>query len=291
MHHFLYRESYLQLNQDSSLIATDFLKELSSEEKNILESTITLYKEEIHGTHFFFSDYMSAVSNYLKSSDKNLITPDNELLTPLVKRLNKFRHIYFKHFWPKHYKQNKSVLDQNLEIVKTVETPIASALSTLFKSPWQEEKIRVDISVYGALNRSASRDIPYSSIDPASVVMTSSGELIEKEHLWIELLFHEASHHLVLYNKGFVASTIAKASQRLDIKPPRGLWHAYLFYVAGKVTHQHIRKHMPSPGKMYMETFGVFSNLYPSLKELDLYINSKQNLEEVTLTILKETTK
>ncbi len=287
LHHFLYQESYMQLNHDSSLVTADFAQKLNPKELMLWHSTITFYKNEVHKTHFFHSDFMNAISSQLKRSKNQIKMPENQDITPLLMQLKDFSEIYQKYFWAQHYEQNLNIIEQHLVSIKSIEVPLAIELSSLFQCQWQSENIRVDVSVFGALNRFSLRNIPYSTLGPTNIVMTSSGALAQEPQLWLELLFHEASHHLVPHNTGFVANTIKKVSTKLNVEPPRGLWHAYLFYIAGKVTHEKLKPFKFSGNQMYMEKFKIFSTLYPKLRQLDFYINHEKSMEQVTQSILK----
>ncbi len=288
MHHFLYQESYLHLNHDSSLVTRDFLQKLNSKEVALFDSTVAFYEHEIHDKHFFFSDHMNAVSNLLTNSKRQLSHSENPDINLLIKQLRNFKKIYHKYLWPQHYVQNKRVLDKNVALIKVLEMPMSSSLSSLFHRNWQAAKIKVNISAYGALIRSSLRNVPYTNLNPTLITMTSSDYLLEQNGLWLELLFHEASHHLVFYNEGLITETIAKVSQEQKLKAPRGLWHAYLFYISGRVTQEKLKDHSYEVNQLYMERFQVFSTLYPSLKKLDQYIVGNKSLKEVTLEILKE---
>lgn len=287
MHHFLYRESYMQLKTNTSLLSNTLLLKLEPNEIETLSSTISFYKEEIHNKHFFYSDYMGAVASYLRNNGGNkLPEPESEDLLALIEQLNNFDEIYRKHLWDDHYLLNRKILDENLEAVIALELDVSHKLARLFSQEWQEEKIRVDVCVYGGLNPSSERNIPYSSLEPITIVMTSSGALNQNRGHWVELLFHEASHHLVFYNDGHVTNTINSVSKDLGVQPPRGLWHAYLFYIVGKVVKEKMVNSAYEVERMYMYHYNVFSNLHRSLYILDSFVNGESDLSEATSDLL-----
>lgn len=288
MHHLLYHEANLRTKEQSSILSEKFHQRLSVKEKRILDSAIGFYQDEILSKHQFFSDYMINALNYLSESEEDLKTAKNKHIRDLKQVLTKFKPIYEENLWEQHFKQNKRALDENLALVKLIEKSTSERLSSLFKSEWQNERIKVDLSVFGGLIQRSSKNVPYTLLQPTHIVMTSSINLIEEKGLWLELLFHEASHHLVLYNKGFVANTIDNVSKEMNVSSPRGLWHAYLFYISGVVSKEELFENSYAVDETYMKKYGVFSSIYPSLKKLDNFLSGEKTLRLVTREILKE---
>lgn len=54
----------------------------------------------------------------------------------------------------------------------------------------------------------------------------------------LEMMFHESSHDIVGPYNGLVATSIAAAAKKHDIKVPGGLWHAILFATTSELTRR-----------------------------------------------------
>ena len=100
-------------------------------------------------------------------------------------------------------------------------------LVKLTRHEWEKEKIRVDISFHSKLER------PYTTTHEAVHVVMDSGNNANPPGNWLELLFHESSHHLIFPSKCYVSEVIAVSETETGLKAPRSLWHAYLFILPG----------------------------------------------------------
>jgi hypothetical protein len=80
-----------------------------------------------------------------------------------------------------------------------------------------------------------------------------------------EMLFHETSHSGSLI--GPVQEGLREAFGKLDLRPPRNLWHVVLFYTSGEV----VRRQLAKEGleyKAYAEEQGVYDGHWRSLRVL-----------------------
>ena len=104
---------------------------------------------------------------------------------------------------------------------------------------------------------------------------------------WLELLYHESAHHLILGSSYFVGGTIKDLTEVMKVKTPRQLGHAYLFYFTGQLTKQLLAKNNIDYPATYMERNGVFSRYFPLLeKHLTLYMDREITLVEATKRII-----
>ena len=104
---------------------------------------------------------------------------------------------------------------------------------------------------------------------------------------WLELLYHETSHHLIGSRTGFVGGTITDVAQTTEGRLPNGLWHSYLFYFSGKVTQQLLQSEGIEDYTLYMVRNRVFSRTFPLLdKYLPGYLAGEKSLATVTAEII-----
>jgi len=135
----------------------------------------------------------------------------------------------------------------------------------------------------------STRERPYTSLSPTHVVMISSPKAGHPKGNWVEILYHEASHHLIFGRSGFVGGTINDVAGILKKRPLRSLWHAYLFYFSGVVTRDALRKQGIKDYQLYMIRNRVFSFYFPYLeKHLPSYINRKTTLKDATEAIFRD---
>ena len=277
MHHFLWIESFLNTGQDSTLI----LNKLSSEDRNQLDSTLIYYKETLLKEDLRSSEYMSGFKNWItgkKVDLKNIPEAFTEQMSVLIE----FDEVYKKIFWPDHQRVCKAVLYENLELIKKTEDSFVKRITKLTRQYWDFEKIRVDITIYAKSDKWNLRNRPYTSLFPTHVVMNAIGENEVKGN-WIELLFHESAHHLILGSSYFVAGTIKDFVEVKGIKSPRQLGHAYLFYLTGKIAQDLLFEQGIDYPEIYMVRNKVFYKYYPLLeKYLGQYMDRKITLAEAT---------
>ena len=253
----------------------------------MLDSTIAFYRTHLLSQDLRMSPYQTSFKEWvIHQADEALTSPPDSMLSH-VKALEAISPLYRTYIWPKHKKAIHSCLQSQLEGIKQMEQKVAIKLEELTRSYWQEEKIRVDVCYYAKSTSWNLRNRPYTSTEPTHVVMNIDGEVNEPYGNWLELLFHEASHHLIGANTGFVAGTIKDVCKVRKAKTPRGLWHAYLFYFSGKV----VQNELPSLGindyQLYMQRNGVFRRYFPLLElHLPSYMSGERTLAEVTTAIL-----
>ncbi|MGB3464399.1 MAG: hypothetical protein WBA74_03980, partial [Cyclobacteriaceae bacterium] len=174
---------------------------------------------------------------------------------------------------------------------KATEEQFVDAITEATKQFWDSEKVPVFLTYYGKISKRNSRNRPYTNIFPTFMVMNTYGDSDIKGN-WMELLYHESAHPLILGSGLFVGGTINDTAEIHQLNIPRGLWHAYLFYFTGKISQKLLKKIGIEYPKTYMQRNGIFGRYYPSLKEhLDLYLDRKVTLAEATHSILKKLNK
>ena len=282
MHHFLWTEAFLNVHADSSLVEG----QLSSEERAALNAAVNFYKENLVGQDLRSGDYMGAFREWIIDQRINIREiPDN--FSVHMKHLLTFDGVYRTQFWSMHRNACEVVLSENLELIKTTEQAYVSEIEKLTRQRWQGDPIRVDITYFGKISKRNMRNRPYTNIFPTHVVMNTLGDNDIKGG-WLELLYHEAAHHLILGSSYFVSGTINDVAEINKLDIPRQLWHAYLFYLTGKLTQQILTEKGVDYPYTYMERNGIFSNQLPVLEEhLGAYMQRKITLADATLKILQ----
>ena len=189
-------------------------------------------------------------------------------------------------FWMIHDAANQEILEINLPLITNTEEMVVDTLTTLTRQFWQAEKIRVDISYFAKSTPQNMRNRPYTALSPTHVVMNSCPGTNDPVGNWLELLYHESSHHLIGTVSGFIGGTIRDVADASGERSPFGLWHAYLFYFSGKATQKALASQGIEDYEIYMIRNKVFSRLIPHVvAHLPEYMHRRQTLKDVTARI------
>ncbi|MGB0177340.1 MAG: hypothetical protein ACPF9D_09245, partial [Owenweeksia sp.] len=183
-------------------------------------------------------------------------------------------------FWPLHQNRNREVLKKYLPMIREIETGTIKRLEQLAGSKWPEGKIRVDLSAY------ASWAGAYSQNYPSISVIISSLDPFATEPSLVETLFHEGTHMLFSRTSQF-RSRIYYMSKEMDVKFPRGLWHACQFYLCGRL----IQDKFAERGIKYelvMDEKNIFSaTATPAFRSvLESYYQGRSDLEKTVMGLL-----
>ncbi len=283
MHHFLWLEAFVDSELDSSLVSDKLSSEIEDEFKN----AVTYYKNNLVQKDLRMSDYMTGFKEWVTGANFDINKCPSEF-SEHVQVLQKFNKVYENEFWLKHKNACLEALYGNKEMILKIEDEYVDKITNLTRQFWPFEKVRVDVVVYAKSSKWNLRNRPYTSIFPTHVVMNAIGEN-EIPGNWIELLFHESAHPLILGSSYFVSGTISDVAEAKGLKIPRQLWHAYLFYFTGHAAKELLIKNGIDYPSTYMERNRVFSKYLPALqKYLDSYIERKMTLAEATEKIINE---
>ncbi|MDX1406606.1 MAG: hypothetical protein R3330_00690, partial [Saprospiraceae bacterium] len=173
-----------------------------------------------------------------------------------------------------------------LDLIRRTEEQFVEQVTALTRQFWQFDPLHVDITYVAKATEWNLRNRPYTTIFPTHVVMNAIGENHVRGN-WLELLYHESAHHLILTTSYFVGGTIRDVAETMGVRPPRQLGHAYLFYFTGVLTQNILgQEQIPYP-ETYMERNGTFGRYLPALQtHLTPYIERKLTLAEATRRII-----
>jgi len=278
MHHFLWIEAFMNTKADSTLIKI----ELANNDKIKLDAALNYYKEGLVNKDLRASGYMTGFKRWITRDDSNLSSIPGEFREHM-NILKDFHAIYQKHFWPKHREACGKVLEDNIKLIRQTEEKFVERITKLTRQFWQEpEKVNVDITYFGKSSSRTFRIMPYTTIFPTHVVMNVAGQNEVKGN-WLEILYHESAHHLILGNSYFVTGTLKDLAEAENLKLPEQLSHAYLFYFTGQISKELLVEQGIDYAAIYMERVKVFYKYFPLLeKHLMPYINRKITLTEAT---------
>ena len=283
LHHFLWMESFMNVNKDSTVVN---LKLDKNSQKN-LDQALEFYKKNLTKLNLKSSDYMTEFKHWITTQDFELKSVPQKFHQH-VNILKNVSDVYKKSFWPTHKTACEKVLNDNVELVRRTEERFVVGIKKLTCQLWQYEKLKVDITYFGIASTWNFKHRPYTSLFPTHIVMNAIGENDVKGN-WVELLYHESAHQLILGSSYFVGGTIKDVSEVMKTKTPRSLGHSYLFYLTGELTKQIFNEEEIPYDTTYMQRAGVFSRYYAALdKHLKSYMKREITLEEATRKIINE---
>jgi len=283
MHHFLWLEAFMQAKVDSTIVD----QKLNATAQKELDAALSWYQDHLVEEDLRTSDYMSHFKVWITETGE-MREKIPEEFADHVKTLKAFDDTYKTHFWPKHKEVCERVLEENLPLLRATEEKYVEAITTLTRQFWQGEPVHIDITYVAKATTWNLRNRPYTSIFPTHVVMNAVGENEVKGN-WLELLYHESAHPLILSSSYFVGGTLKDLAEVENIELPRQLGHSYLFYFTGEITKQLLKEQGIDYPETYMQRNGVFSSYYALLeKHLTPYINREVTLIKATQNFLAD---
>ncbi|WP_420580762.1 hypothetical protein [Reichenbachiella sp.] len=284
LHHFLWTEAFLNVKADSSVINFEF--PLSDQTK--VDGAIDYYRKELVGKDLRYNEYMSDFKQWITNPNTSLDRIPKKFATHMDV-LIRFDSYYQRYFWPNQRKEVLKTFSENIDLIRKTENEFVDRITKLTRHFWQFDppQVRVDLSYFAKSTTRSFDTRPYTTIFPTHVVMNVVGENDIKGN-WLELLYHESAHGLILGNSFFVAGTIKDLVEAENLRSPRSLEHVYLFYFTGQITKDLLKKQDIDYPETYMER-GVYEEYFPLLeKYLAPYMNRKSTLSNATRDFLKE---
>ncbi|WP_425392381.1 hypothetical protein [Ekhidna sp.] len=286
MHHFLWLESFMNQELDSTLISL----EIDENSKNELSKALAYYKTYLTKEDLRLSEYQTAFKNWITQDENTLDIIPTEFVEHF-KILTEFSPTYQALFWKSHLEACTKVLDENISIIRNTEEKYVDRITKLTRQFWDFEPIKVDVTFYAKSSTWNPRNRPYTSIFPTHVVMNASGEN-EVPGNWVELLYHESAHHLILGSSYFIGGTIKDVTEVKGLKPTRQLWHVILFYLTGEVSKNLLQDHGITYPETYMQRNNVFGRYHQLIeKHFRPYLTRESTLAESVENFITEAAK
>ncbi len=141
--------------------------------------------------------------------------------------------VYERTFWPADDSANTAWVAALSPILKRYGAAVTRWLRRVYQSDWPLGPYAVDVVRYGSMFTA------YTTIGPVHIVTDS---FANTGGAALEILFHEASHAVVVPDAGTVGTAIENAVTLVAGREPRGLWHAVIFYSVGQVVAELLRR-------------------------------------------------
>lgn len=219
LHHFLYQQARGEVQRDAS--------SAEMRDDSAWQAALEFYRRDLAGRDLLFSSAMVNIKNRLAELGSAPDLSQSGLQPELVRALETAAALYREKIWPQHDQANRAWVAAATPLVRQFGRQLATGLAVVYRTPWPEGRIRVDVTIH------AGRVGGYTSLDPLHITISSADPRNQGQDA-LELLFHEASHGLARP----VADGIAKRCRDLNKPIPRDLWHAILFYTTGEIVRR-----------------------------------------------------
>jgi hypothetical protein len=250
----------------------EFETKFSPADRKSLVSVLGFYRKNFLRKDLLFNDTLYNVKSTLKRFQTADDLKKSDMPFLYKKTFGSAMQVFEKHIWPEHSKKNLAKIDELTNQLREMEMIIGPELERIYDANWSPSVLEVTMTYYanwaGAYTAFSNKliEITYSSSDPR--LHGTQG---------LEILFHEASHWLVLKNVQPLIDEKALA-QKKRLADQRQLWHAVVFYMTGKV----VQTAYASKGmghELYMIKNHVFNQEFKTLAAaLDPYLEGNTDL-------------
>jgi hypothetical protein len=281
LHHYLFE---LGLMPDpAARLAAALPQDADPAERAAFESAVSYYRAKLAHRDLLFDTYLSNIKQHLlRHASSDALTP-GRMDAAHHAALLAARPAYERYVWPRHDAANRRIVADSLELLRTIEAPTLARIEALAGERFPD-RLLVHLSWYGGEYNG------YTTIHPATVAVISSraAGTARGNDDFVELVFHEPAHALILPDRGTVAAAIADASRRQGIEAPRNLWHALLFYLVGAAVEEQMAAHGRPDYVMYMRRNQVFASLHHAIfAPLPAYLAGQVTLQAAVDKVLR----
>jgi hypothetical protein len=243
LHHYLHA-----LARASTPLVEDLPPSATDVERQQWAGAVEFYRTRFGKRRLVFDPALVEIKQALVRLDEAADTSPVELAAAHRQVLERAAPIYRKHLWSAHDAGNRKFLASLNALVAKHGSVIANRLARSYGSTWPVEALRVDIvRDAGPPGNAYTTNVP----PPTHITMGADDQGL----LSLELLFHEASHH---WDQSLMRA-VSDAAKELETKVPPELWHALLFYNAGKITADVLRAAGIEGYELYMVKGQVFA--------------------------------
>jgi pimeloyl-ACP methyl ester carboxylesterase len=217
LHHFLYEQALLRKRAANSgqtaSIATTPKSQLSAEQQKLWDAALDYYTKTMIKRDLLLDSDMRTINDQLAESERASDLSKPGLSGDLIKILESVAPVYRALWWPQHDKANRFWIAVVIPMVQQFSHTLINQLTAAYKAKWPADLIRVDVVEY------ANWAGAYTTFDRADKVhITISTDPGNQGFAALEIVFHEASHSMVLrgtalWRKPSHASAVLRTNQ------------------------------------------------------------------------------
>lgn len=220
LHHYLH-----SLARAAGPLQEDLPAGATDRERTQWSAAVEFYRTRFGKRRLVFDEMLVGIKQQLIAAESRESLADLTLRPEHRRVLEQAAPIYRKHWWPEHDARNKSFIASLQRLLDEHGNAIAARLARSYDSTWPAEGIRVDV-----VRDAGPPGNAYTTNVPRPTHITIGAD--DAGLLSLELIFHEASHH---WDQRLMKA-VGDAATQLAVPPLPDLWHALLFYNAGRIT-------------------------------------------------------
>lgn len=188
-------------------------------------AAVDFYRSRFGKRRLVFDEMLVGIKQQLIVAESRDSIADLTLTPEHRQVLERVAPIYRTYRWAEHDATNKRFIAALQSLVSKHGKSIADRLSRSYDATWPAEGLRVDV-----VRDAGPPGNAYTTTVPRPTHVTIGAD--DQGLTSLELLFHESSHN---WDQRLMKG-VQDAAQALGIKPPPDLWHALLFFNAGRIT-------------------------------------------------------
>ncbi|GAB5518350.1 MAG: hypothetical protein RhofKO_06010 [Rhodothermales bacterium] len=184
--------------------------------------------------------------------------------------------------WDTHDARNRAVVGELVTMLVQHARPLQDQLSNYYYDAWPQDLV-VDLAAYTDFAGANTESGP----GLADHMMLSSAKAAGQGFGGLETLLHEASHIMFGPRHGAIARSLQGASAELDIRSPRGLWHALSFHTSGWVVQRAAEANGIAYTPYWLEQ-GLFSDFVSPIEiHWQAYLDGTATMDEAITNLLR----
>lgn len=240
---------------------------LSPEQRLVWERAMQLYIDHRYADSDLLEDFMASIDAALaRLGDGAQPVAGDDLRAGIVEALTVAAPVYRTTQWEEDDRTNRAWIAMVSPLVDAHSATLTARLGAWYAMPWPVGPYRVDVTRY------ANWAGCYTNTDPVHIII-SSGDFRNNVTLApvanvgktaLEMVFHEASHTVVTPGYATVGTAIENAAAALGKREPDGLWHAVIFYTAGRAV---VDAFAGEPYEMFADAVDVYRHAWKPYRE------------------------
>lgn len=175
---------------------------------------------------------MVAIASALRGAEDKTSLDGIAIESSLKATLERLMPIYRASGWPAHDRANREWIAAIVPLVDRHGAAISQALTRVYGTAWPAAPMHVDLSVVAG---------PVGAFSVDRHITISSSDQGYRGYAGLEMVFHEASHGLELFEA--IVEPLDRIAADQKVKLPPQLWHAVLFFTAGEITVRELAAH------------------------------------------------